>query len=498
MASESPGTDPDLLDGWKAIADYLGKSIRTAQRWRNELELPIYRVGGREGENVYAFRSELDTWRRRSPNGPSGRNGNSDPELDTSGSNTGRPADGSASFAGNDSGELAALTPNRAWSRRRLGALVATTLVLAAAVLAGVAWFRPDIVDLPWLPSSAQPARYRVADRTLFVFDSQDRELWHHEFPFDLNNISYREYEDDARMAEPDGRSDIVPNALEPLVNIADIDGDGRREVLFMSYRTSEPRSDALFCFDHDGRMLWQYASTHPVNFGNKYFGPLDFGIGVHVSVDDGGKPTIWAHFDHRQWFPSVLVKLDAQGRTRGEYWANGRICTVSFATIAGKSLVLVGGPSNDMMGGALAVFEQDRFGGSSPAVRPDYQCLNCPPGEPKYFMVFPRTDISVSKRNHAAVYYVLLTAEGKIEVSVLHDMMPNTPDGNAGVCYTLNSQFRVLRSEYLGRYGQLHDIWFKQGRLDHAFDPDREESQLWPVLRWNGKSYDTITGPER
>jgi TolB-like protein len=50
------------LDGWKAIANFLGRERTTAIRWANERGLPIHRVpGGRTG-TVYAIRAELDAW----------------------------------------------------------------------------------------------------------------------------------------------------------------------------------------------------------------------------------------------------------------------------------------------------------------------------------------------------------------------------------------------------------------------------------------------------
>ena len=50
------------LDGWKAIANFLGRERSTAIRWANERGLPVHRVpGGRTG-TVYAIESELDAW----------------------------------------------------------------------------------------------------------------------------------------------------------------------------------------------------------------------------------------------------------------------------------------------------------------------------------------------------------------------------------------------------------------------------------------------------
>lgn len=53
------------LDGWKSIAQYLHRSSRTVQRWHDEYNLPIYRVGGGTG-SVFAYSGELDNWIRTS------------------------------------------------------------------------------------------------------------------------------------------------------------------------------------------------------------------------------------------------------------------------------------------------------------------------------------------------------------------------------------------------------------------------------------------------
>jgi hypothetical protein len=50
------------LDAWKAIADYLGRDVRTAQRWRDERGMPVHRVAGGRGGTVFAGRGELDEW----------------------------------------------------------------------------------------------------------------------------------------------------------------------------------------------------------------------------------------------------------------------------------------------------------------------------------------------------------------------------------------------------------------------------------------------------
>ncbi len=57
-----PAAPSDRLTGWKDVAAFLGKGVRTVQRWETGLGLPIHRVGRDGGESVFAFRSEIARW----------------------------------------------------------------------------------------------------------------------------------------------------------------------------------------------------------------------------------------------------------------------------------------------------------------------------------------------------------------------------------------------------------------------------------------------------
>lgn len=52
----------DRLNGWKEISNYLGKSVRTSQRWERILAMPIHRIHTARGEVVFGSRQELDRW----------------------------------------------------------------------------------------------------------------------------------------------------------------------------------------------------------------------------------------------------------------------------------------------------------------------------------------------------------------------------------------------------------------------------------------------------
>jgi len=51
-----------ILNSWKEIASYLGRGVRTVQRWEAHLGLPVHRPSGRDHSAVLAFSHELDQW----------------------------------------------------------------------------------------------------------------------------------------------------------------------------------------------------------------------------------------------------------------------------------------------------------------------------------------------------------------------------------------------------------------------------------------------------
>jgi TolB-like protein/thioredoxin-like negative regulator of GroEL len=59
-----PASPEDRLDSWKEIAAYLSRGVRTVRRWEREEGLPVHRQVHRILGSVYAYRSEIDAWRK--------------------------------------------------------------------------------------------------------------------------------------------------------------------------------------------------------------------------------------------------------------------------------------------------------------------------------------------------------------------------------------------------------------------------------------------------
>lgn len=65
--NQGTSSSSHILSGWKDIANYLGKGVRTVQRYEGDLQLPVRRPAGRARGSVVATKEEIDSWVTDSP-----------------------------------------------------------------------------------------------------------------------------------------------------------------------------------------------------------------------------------------------------------------------------------------------------------------------------------------------------------------------------------------------------------------------------------------------
>lgn len=64
--------DRKILNSWKEIAAYMGRGVRTVQRYERTYRLPIRRPAAKDRSAVMAFSDEVDTWLASIPTRPLG------------------------------------------------------------------------------------------------------------------------------------------------------------------------------------------------------------------------------------------------------------------------------------------------------------------------------------------------------------------------------------------------------------------------------------------
>jgi len=455
---------PIQLNGWKEIAAYLGRSVRTVQRWEKDFGLPVRRFGLSKPESVFAAPREIDAW-LETAQGISARSGAAWPGAAAS-----RPGADEAAPAGAtrkarpffDTRELI-----------RVGIAVVTTAVASVGLWVGwQAWQRSSS---PGQGLSAAPADWHVDLDSLVVTDAKGNVLWRRAFAHELNAASYNSPQS-------------VPRMLRG--GVTDLEGDGTREVWFIaSYAGAQQSETALYVFEHDGTLRWTYRPDIKVRFGADTFGPswiVDRGF-ITPNPAGGSSRAIWVSFIDMALFPSAIARLDTKtGAPLGAYWTNGSIVTAALHTsTAGQPKLLVGACYNETKAGSLSVVDALNPNGSAPAALDKYRCMDCPPGEPLAFLVFPKPSRFAGSEATGPVETITLQSDGSIGVRVRHAVAG--PDAQAVGVFQLDASLAPVSADtadgYLSVYSALAARGEAPAGAPAVVDPERE---FLPILWWN------------
>jgi len=209
-------TEPNSrLDSWKEIAEYLRRDTRTVMRWEKERGLPVHRVPGGTRHGVFAYRAEIDAWIQGQPT------------------------------AILEANAVASTKAGHRWPLELAGLAV---LALGAYGLNG------------WMLNThaRQPERVTMSPTLLAALDQSGNPLWSHPIQ------AWREIS-------------LSEQAFRHAV--ADLDGDGLREVLVSpptQFRQGLPdNTEKLLCYSSRGELLWSYEPKNVLRFGGTvYEGP--------------------------------------------------------------------------------------------------------------------------------------------------------------------------------------------------------------------------------
>lgn len=438
------------LTGWKEIAAYLDKAVRTVQRWERDFDLPVRRASEDRASSVYAFTAELEAWLRSPAGTRAGRQERLDAEA---------------------AGPSAEAPPPTVPSPRPRQRVHWVTWVLAATVLLLVG----DWAWRAWQPGPrSKPATWKVEGDTLTVFDNADRILFTHAFGMPLNASFYV----------------VGTRDSEKYSGTDDIDGDGRYEFWFVAspVRPTAASIQEVYVFDHDGTVRWRYRFSGSVTFGPDRFDPPWSPRFVYVTdrPEGGAGRALWVSSVERTAYPSVLQRLDVgTGLPLSSYWSNGYISSVALGTLGRRKVLLVGGSFNDAKCSSLAVLDPMNPNGSAPAERAKYRCGNCPPGSPLAFVLFPKPARFAPLDTSGSVFSIDAAKSDDVVVKVGHAL---AADDYATVVYRLDGQLRPTWIDTADGYLRAYETLVRQGVLppgtSTAIDPATEYP---PPLYWAG-----------
>lgn len=331
----------------------------------------------------------------------------------------------------------------RIWAAAGALLTVALGAVIAWRVLAG-----------------GQPAQWRLEDGKLTILDARGRLLWertHGETP--RGDVSYEQ------------------------VLLADIDGDGKIEVLYNHVPAKpDPEGGVLYCYQASGKLRWQVRLGAHKKFGDREFSPVYAGQ-ILRSVRAGGKPFVLVVSNHYLYYPSQAALLDPRdGRVVEEYWHPGalRHCVIQDLDGDGMEEAILGGINNPGLGlghPALAVLTLPFSRAQQRVQTARAEFLSVTGGGELSYLLFPRPEVSTALG--------FLPQVGSIVVEENRRILVRIPFPESGaVLYHLDFHLAVVDYRFSDNLPSLHHRLHRQGILDQDWS-DRKATDLGRVLKF-------------
>jgi hypothetical protein len=409
MATPDNAPQRHALQSWKEIATFLGVTVRSVQRWESG-GLPVYRQGDGRKARVFAYPDELKQWLE------AGGMREREPESEAVAAQPGSPPQGHR-------------IPRKAW-----WAAAGVALALAAVVL-----WRTGV-----FPAVPVPAHWTLDGSTLRVLDAAEHLCWEKTLP-------------------PFGPA-FDARVIDKVV-IADIDGDGRAEVVLSYVPAGHEQAGRLMCFDHRGRPRWESRFGAARSFGTRQFDANYIGVFVKP-VTAAGRRLLLTVANHHIWYPAQAALLDpASGKVVEEYWHPGAIthCVIHDIDGDGQPEAVLGGVNNpgDGLGHpGVAVLKLPFSKAPRPGVAEGDPFPPVTGGGELAYALFPMADFCRAQGQLGAVRVMSVDPYRRILVE--------TP---GFVVYYLGPHLDVLDYRFSGEFEPLHDREFHQGILDHKLD---------------------------
>jgi hypothetical protein len=455
------------LDGWKAIATYLGRNERTAQRWAHARGMPLHHVPGGRSGTVFAYESELDRWLQ---DGPPAKSAASQPGAGlTTLSHAGTGAELETAQA---KWVVApqAVRPRRLRQRAWLGVALLVASVAGAVVL--------SVHREPPVISSLE-----IDGETLKARDTLGRVAWRY------------------KASVPESgrqRSDGTLRATIWGSQLVDLDADGRAEVIaFVAHHHAAARTVAgrgagpdgaaastslgahVVCLTSWGALRWAFDPRITLTFaGRRFDGPWRPSAWLVPVVNSQRR--LWVSFYHEIWWPSFLVAIDASGAAVIEYGSAGHMYALAHLDRGTTPLVLAGGVNNEYAAASMAALDASGPPSASPQTSNGaYFCDTCPPGRPARYFLFPRSELnrlSGAPYNHTRQIQV---GDSQVQVSV-------SETDDVRIVYTFSRTLDVESAGMSDSYWEEHRRLEHGGRLTHSVDHCEEYTKGMPVRMWS------------
>ena len=300
------------------------------------------------------------------------------------------------------------------------------------------------------------PQSGRLDKTTLTVFNAEGKELWHKSFSDEF----WPEYYD---------------HGLAQRLWFGDLDGDGRREVLFLYHPAGNPysHSTTLICFSNRGEEKWRWTPGKALpEFKDTPTIYFTFGFVVLKAAKSGHRRIVVSSQCH-PFYPDQIAIVDSKGKTVSEYWHSGILNHLALADLdgSGREEIIATGISNGYHQATLIVLDSDKvFGASTEAARPEIQLHGMGAAQERVRLLFPRSDLN----KDLAVYNEgkdMTIDQGRIRLLVSECSL--NPD--CEILYEFDKSFHLRDVTPADFFRSAHKQFYLNRKDDHPFSAEEE-----------------------
>lgn len=280
---------------------------------------------------------------------------------------------------------------------------------------------------------------------------------------------------------------------------VADLDGDGKNEVLTTLQVGAESTPPTCFkVFDAKPQLKFQKCFNEDFSYlGRTYYGP-QFNTDVFVLNDlDPGKREIFLIATNYGRSPCFVARLDNQCNEIGKYWHFGNLGTILLFDIDknGKKELILGGTDDarDSTHGEfpmIVVLDPTKIIGDKKAT--SAPGFGFPYSDTEVYCIqLPLSDMNIALKANAAVQRIDTSRNAALSFVLHSGRTEKYPESEEiQFEYFFARDMSVIEVTSGNATDRIHDLMVQQGRLTGKMDKLYLENLKNDVRYWDGKEW--------
>lgn len=284
------------------------------------------------------------------------------------------------------------------------------------------------------------------------------------------------------------GEKDQYANDLAVL---ADLDGDGKKEIVTILFSAVGPDStkDCVQAYDAEGKLILNTKLGGPFIFRGERFSPVFTTRGLLVDTfGPNGETEIIVGIAHRH-SPFAIIRLNSKGVVLGEYWHYGHFFGIRSGSLDGgrKKVLVLSGLNDEIGAGVISVVDPSTIVGERQStVSNGYQWKKS--NSELYYIRFPRTELDRFTKYKPRVTSPVWQSKEEYIFAYLN---PAGTVFNYGIDYSFDSSFRLQKISPTDSERRLEAQLLAERKLSHPLSADYWKQLQNEVRYWNGTKWE-------